>query len=203
MILSNVKIQEAMDAGRLTIDPRPEPLRPALDDPHACPYQTTSVDLRLGDEIAFFKDGLAINIDLRLGRFSDLFGPNSETRRISKQQPYSLFPGKLVLGRTRETISLPLSSNPQLPSLAARVEGKSSYARCGLLVHFTAPTIHAGFSGTITLELINLGPLPVSLYPDAPICQLIVEEVEDEPFRTASQFQHQAHPSGTRRRKTH
>ncbi|HTN02940.1 MAG TPA: hypothetical protein VL132_13730, partial [Planctomycetaceae bacterium] len=66
----------------------------------------------------------------------------------------------------------------------------------GLLVHFTAPTIHAGFSGIVTLELINLGPLPVLLYPGAPICQLIVEEVSGVPFRNDSQFQSQARPGG-------
>ena len=81
-------------------------------------------------------------------------------------------------------------------SLAARVEGKSSYARCGVLVHFTAPTIHAGFAGTITLELANLGPLPVMLYPNAPICQLVVEEVLGTPFRNDSQFQHQRRAGG-------
>jgi dCTP deaminase len=77
------------------------------------------------------------------------------------------------------------------------VEGKSSYARCGLLVHFTAPTIHAGFSGTITLELINFGPLKIELYPDMPICQLIVEQVSGMPFRNDSQFQGQSRPGGT------
>jgi dCTP deaminase len=82
--------------------------------------------------------------------------------------------------------------------LAARVEGKSSYARCGLLVHFTAPTIHAGYAGTITLELINFGPIPIALYPGAPICQLIIEQVHGIPFRNDSQFQNQSHPSGKR-----
>ena len=81
-------------------------------------------------------------------------------------------------------------------ALAARVEGKSSYAGCGLLVHFTAPTIHAGFAGTITLQLINLGPANISLYPGKPICQLIVETVAGVPFRNDSQFQGQSQPGG-------
>jgi len=63
-------------------------------------------------------------------------------------------------------------------------------------VHFTAPTIHAGFTGTSTLELINLGPCSISLYPGTPICQLIVEEVAGVPFRNESQFQGQAAPGG-------
>lgn len=194
MILSNVEIQKALRDGRLGIDPRPEPEQPDSQS-GTCPYQTSSVDLRLGDEITFFKEGLALNIDLRLGKFSDLFGPNSESRKISEDQPYSLAPGKFVLAKTLERVTLPISRDLEA-CLAARVEGKSSYARCGLLVHFTAPTIHAGFAGTITLELINLGPLPVLLYPYAPVCQLIVEEVKGLPFRNDSQFQNQMHASG-------
>lgn len=187
MILSNVTIQEAMATGRLIIAPMPAPLRPDPNDPTPCPYQTTSVDLRLGEEIAFFKDGLAMNIDLRLGKFSDLFGPNSISRRISLEQPFSLSP---------------LPKEASQSCLAARVEGKSSYARCGLLVHFTAPTIHAGFNGTIALELINLGPLPISLYPESPICQLIVEEVAGQPFRNQSQFRTSLDPVDLERRKS-
>ncbi|HWY76967.1 MAG TPA: hypothetical protein VN281_15195, partial [Verrucomicrobiae bacterium] len=80
--------------------------------------------------------------------------------------------------------------------LSARVEGKSSLARCGVIVHFTAPTIHAGFEGTITLEMINLGPLNFLLYPDIYICQLIIEEVKGIPTETPNQFKGQNHPAG-------
>ena len=196
MILSNTSIQEALDEGRLKIEPEPLPRR-KTGDADECPYDTTAVDLTLGDEIAWFNEGLAINIDLRLGRFADLFGPNSESRIISDEQPFALKKGTLVLGRTREKVTLPIMPGDH-PSLAARVEGKSSYARCGLVVHFTAPTIHAGFEGPLTLELINLGPIPIMLYPGAPICQLILEEVHGVPFRNDSQFQRQTHPSGER-----
>ena len=199
MILSNVAILEALATGRLKIEPRPEPERPNEDsdrDGH-CPYQTSSVDLRLGDEVSFFRTGLPISIDLSRPecKFADLFGSNSQTLRLTKQQPFAITPGQLVLARTLERVSLPIISDGR-SCLAARVEGKSSYARCGLLVHFTAPTIHAGFSGTITLELINLGPLPVLLYPETPICQLILEEVCGVPFRNDSQFQNQQRASG-------
>jgi dCTP deaminase len=152
------------------------------------------VDLRLGSEIAYFKDGIPAQIDLRKGDFNRMFGPLSETRTLTDDQPYVLRPGKLVLGKTLERVELPLLENA--PSLAARVEGKSSYARCGLLVHFTAPTVHAGFAGTITLELINLGPLDIALYPSMPICQLIIEQVHGQPFRNDSQFQNQSKPGG-------
>jgi dUTPase len=102
--------------------------------------------------------------------------------------------GARRLGNSRwvvvhERVEFPIGEEGRC--LAGRVEGKSSYARCGLLIHFTAPTIHAGFSGTITLELCNLGPANISLYPGMPICQLIVEAVEGVPFRNDSQFQGQ------------
>jgi dCTP deaminase len=195
MILSNDEIFKALDERRLIIDPEPSPRDPVTNPGGEWPYSTSAVDLRLGDEISWFNDGLAINIDLRRGRFADLFGPNSSSRSITPDQPYSLMPGKLVLGNTYERVELPILQNGR--SLAARVEGRSSFARCGLLVHFTAPTIHAGYNGRITLELINLGPIPILLHPGAYICQLILEEVSGTPARNDSQFQGQARPGGS------
>ena len=192
MILSNVEIHRALDDGRLIIRPEPSPRFPDPDSD--CPYQTSAVDLRLGNEISYFKEGLALDINLRRGSFAQLFGPNSETRQITDEQPFVLRPNRFVLGRTFEFLELPLLADGR--SLAARVERKSSYARCGLLVHFTAPTIHAGFAGTITLELINFGPCNISPYPTAPICQLIFETVDGTPIRNDSQFQGQKSPGG-------
>jgi len=194
MILSNFSIHDALDQGWLKITPEPGP-RQKVDGGPKCPYQASAVDLRLGNEIAFFKDGIPAQIDLRKGDFNAMFGPLSESRQLTEDQPFVLRPGKLVLGKTMERVSFPLQPDGT-HSLAARVEGKSSYARCGLLVHFTAPTIHAEFDGTITLELINLGPLDIALYPNMPICQLIIEQVHGTPFSNLSQFQGQAKPGG-------
>jgi dCTP deaminase len=196
MILSNVEIHTALDQGRLVITPEPQPRIPGagLD----CPYQASAVDLSLGDEISWMKEAPPFNIDLRRGGFAKLFGPYSERRTITDEQPFVLKPGKLILGKTHERVALPICGDGEC--LAARIEGRSSYARCGLLVHFTAPTIHAGYDGTITLELCNLGTASIALYPRAPICQLIVEAVSGIPFRNDSQFQGQVDPGGTRRR---
>jgi dCTP deaminase len=196
MILSNVSIHEAFDEGWLKVEPEPTPRSPTEGGPK-CPFQTSAVDLRLGPEIAFFREGIPAQIDLRKGDFNTMFAPLSETRTLTEDQPFVLRPNKLVLGKTLERVEFPLQADGKV-SLAARVEGKSSYARCGLLVHFTAPTIHAGFLGTITLELINLGPLDIALYPSMPICQLIIEQVHGAPFRNDSQFQHQGRPGGGR-----
>ncbi len=193
MILSNAEIQRALDEQRLILEPEPSPRRPPPRGGY-CPYQTSAVDLRLGDEISSLRNELPLDINLVRGRFGDLFGPNSIQQQLTAEQPFVLKPGRLVLGRTHERVALPIRAKH--PPLAARLEGKSSYARCGLLVHFTAPTIHAGFSGTITLELCNLGPFPISLYPGAPICQLIIETVKGVPFRNDSQFQGQRAPGG-------
>ncbi len=193
MILSNFEIHRALDDRRIVIDPEPTPRFPP--ESGECPYQTTAVDLRLGYEFSYFKENLPFDINLRRGgKFAPFFGANSETQTISEQQPFVLRPNRLVLAKTYERIELPIRDGMQC--LAARVEGKSSYARCGLLVHFTAPTIHAGFAGTITLELINLGPYNISLYPQTSICQLIFETVAGTPFRNDSQFQNQAAPAG-------
>jgi dCTP deaminase len=192
MILSNVEIHRALDEGRLVLDPEPTPRVPGLGVD--CPYQASAVDLSLGDEVSWLKPGLPLNIDLRGGGFAKLFGPNSERRTIKDDQPYMLGPGKLVLGRTHERVALPIKDGADC--LAARIEGRSSYARCGLLVHFTAPTIHAGFDGTITLELCNLGPASIALYPRQPVCQLILEMVSGTPIRNDSQFQGQSAPGG-------
>lgn len=193
MILSNAQIQRALDDGRLILDPEPLPRIPDESGPE-CPYQTSAVDLRLGREISYFNPGLPLNVDLRQGGFARLFGSNSKSESITEERPFVLEPGRLVLGKTLERVELPILLDGEC--LAARVEGKSSYARCGLLVHFTAPTIHAGFSGTITLELYNLGPFHISLFPGAPICQLIVETVRGLPFRNDSQFQGQEAAGG-------
>jgi dCTP deaminase len=65
-----------------------------------------------------------------------------------------------------------------------------------LIVHFTAPTIHSGFDGTITLEMINLGPYPITLFRGVEICQLIVEPLSSPPFLNPSEFQGQNRPAG-------
>ncbi len=184
MILSNLNIHAALDAGRLVITPEPKPRLVERGAP--CPYHTSAIDLRLGDEVSWLK-AIPTSVDLRRGKFASLFDQNCESRIISEDQPYALSPGKLVLARTLEHVELPISDKG--PCLAARIEGKSSYARCGLLVHFTAPPIHAGFRGSITLELINFGPLNILLYPAMPICQLIIEQVDGIPFSNESQIQ--------------
>ena len=193
MILSNSEVHQALDNGRLVIDPQPSPRTPSIDNPHS-PYNTHSVDLKLHHEISVPTEG-TFTIDFtQPGSITDLLSKHSTKYTLSKKQPYCLEKGEFILARTLEKIEL--STSHGQPYLAARIEGKSSIARCGLLVHFTAPTVHPGFSGSLTLEMTNLGPAAISLVPEMYIAQLIVEEVKGELILNPSQFQHQTTPEG-------
>ena len=198
MILSNSAIFEALDDGRLIIEPEPERSAEA-----GSPFGTSAIDLRLGPVIARPRDAPHAVVDLgRPGPVSDTLTAFTDDFEMG-DGGYVLEPGpdNLILGHTLETVRLPLpdhldSGADGKPVLAARIEGKSSRARFGLLVHFTAPTIHAGWAGRITLEMMCLGRYPLRLYPGLPICQLVLEEVRGRPTSVTSQFQGQRRPSG-------
>lgn len=149
MILSNVEIVRCLNDGAFSIKPL------AGTDPTQAPFNTTAVDLRLGNEVLVPDESSPVQLDLRKSGIAQFWATHSKAHQITQQQPYSLVPRKLVLARTLETVSFPI--NPSGICYSARVEGKSSLARCGILIHFTAPTIHAGFTGSITLEIINFG----------------------------------------------
>lgn len=191
MILSNSETLRAIREGHIIIDPQP-PI-PTFDNPQN-PYNTTALDLRMGDTLSIPKKNQPFSFDLRKGGIAPFLKQVYEPHRISDHGGFSLEPGMFVISNTLEKVTLPI--NPGSPCYAARVEGKSSFARIGLLIHFTAPTIHAGFSGTITLELLNLGTNSIMLYPGMYICQLIFEKVCGEIIFTPSQFQGQTTPEG-------
>jgi len=188
MILSNKEILQCLQHGRIAIEPAPG------TDSSIIPFNTSSIDLHLGDDILSPKEGAPVQMDLRHGNIAEFLTKNSDHPKISESLPYSLQQGKLVLAKTRERVAFPICEDG--PCYAARVEGRSSLARCGILVHFTAPTIHAGFEGTITLEIINLGVHNFLLTPGLPICQLIIEEVKGIPVEAPNQFRGQSTPTG-------
>ena len=188
MILSNIAILDAIQRGALTIAPL------AGTDPSASPFNTSAVDLRLGNEILLPKADQPLALDLRKKGISLFLQQHCTSLKISEHQPFALKKGVFVLGNTMEKVGFPLLTDQQCYS--GRVEGKSSLARCGILVHFTAPTIHAGFTGTITLEIINLNQIDFLLYPGMPICQLIIEEVKGYPTGAPNQFSGQTQPAG-------
>jgi dCTP deaminase len=193
MILSNEGIKRALRDGEIQIDPVPN------EDQ----YTTSAVDLFVGseflcwDEARFRVPGVKVELDLAQQSFQ-LTAAAYLKDRPKEHDGTLVFPPYSkesihILGITRERVHLVLGS-----MIAARVEGRSSLARLGLLVHLTAPTIHAGFAGNITLEMINHGPFYLKIVPNKTrICQLIFERLESPPegdIRTA--FQGQAKPSG-------
>ena len=185
MILSDFDIKTAISNGSFTIDPPPKE-----ED-----YDTTAVNLHLGDEFLIWDFEEAIEgfgqLTVDLANFNYRTLAKKYTKQIKPDSDGSivLSPNRFILSSTRETVGNP---DPGC-CLAARVEGRSSLARLGLQIHMTAPTIHAGFKGTITLEIFNVGPLPLRLRPGLAICQLIIEQVSSSPTGAscASQFQGQ------------
>jgi len=95
---------------------------------------------------------------------------------VEEGKPFGLGPGRFVLGTTQERVGLP-------GWLLARIEGKSSLGRLGLMVHVTAGFIDPGFEGRVTLELANLSPLPILLWPGMKICQLSVAQLDQPALR--------------------
>lgn len=164
MILTDREIRIAIETRQVVIDP--VPIGEA--------YSSTSIDLTLAAALQVFKPvqaGLDMVIDPSVKGYSflDAIKTLADEQRIG-DDGFALKPGVLILARTQERVVLPVTSR-----MAARVEGKSSLARLGLGVHITAPTIHAGFSGRIQLEIVNHGSRPIRLRTGMRICQLIFE----------------------------
>lgn len=158
MILTDREIQAFLASKQIIITPDPSPDA----------YSSTSLDLTLAEPGEVWRDlpGQPIR--------PNEVGYNYRSLESRKQKVtlngYPFKSHTLLLAWTREDIILPYTSR-----VAARVEGKSGLARLGLLVHMTAPTIHAGFRGQIQLEMCNLGPYDIILDAGMTICQLIFE----------------------------
>lgn len=193
MILSNIEIHKALDEGRLIINPEPLPRFKEVGVKY-CPYDTHTVDLRLGSEITIPVAGAFAYDFGNAGNIATVISQNSEKRTLEECQPYHLTRGHFVLAQTLESVAFPTDKGP--PYLSGRIEGKSSRARCGILIHFTAPTVHPDWSGPLTLEIADLCEIPFLLHPKMPIAQLIIEQVYGEILKNPSQFKGQSTPEG-------
>jgi dCTP deaminase len=148
-VLSDGTILRFVQERRIRIDPwDPKLVQPA------------SVDLRLGDSFRVFHNHKVTAIDLREP-------PSNLTEEVvvPDGEAFVIHPGEFCLGRTLEFVQIP-------DDIVARIEGKSSLGRLGLIVHATAGFCDPGFEGTLTLELNNLTRVPIRLYPGLPIAQL-------------------------------
>ena len=179
MVLSDSKIREQIGNSSIFI---------GLDRNNSYPverlrFDSMAVDLHLGNEFRVWKDllpGEESIFDPSLDAFNlvDVGDLYSELAHLERDGSFILKPKSFALGTTKQYIKLPLTTS-------ARIEGRSKLVRLGVGIHVTAPTIHAGFEGTITLEIFNHSPRSVKLKPwvsleeeGLRIGQLIFETVE-------------------------
>lgn len=180
-VLSDRTINERLANGRLAIEP--------LDEGA---IQPASVDLRLSREFRVFKVTSRGHVDVR-HPVDDLTEPVT----IGEDEPFVLQPGTFCLGSTVETVTLP-------DDIVARVDGKSSLGRLGLLVHATAGYVDPGWTGRLTLELSNQSQMPIALYHDMRIAQISFYTLTtpvDRPYGSpelGSKYQGQTGPTPSR-----
>ena len=149
MVLSDRSIRQELDQGRIVINP--------LD---ASDIQPASVDLHLDRKVLVFSNSSRPYIDIKQS-----LEQLTEMVELEDDSPFILHPGEFVLGSTKENIELP-------EDLVARLEGKSSLGRIGLVIHSTAGFVDPGWKGHLTLELSNLARLPITLYYGMKIGQI-------------------------------
>ena len=181
MLLSDRDIKIELEKGRVVVEPYDESM-----------LQPSSIDFRLDKFFRVFENHRYPHIDPAADQ-SDL------TRMVEAagEEPFILHPGEFVLGSTLEVVTLP-------DDLAARVEGKSSLGRLGLLTHATAGFVDPGFSGHVTLELANVATLPIKLYPGMTIgqfCFFRLSSPSEHPYgseKYGSRYQGQRGPTASR-----
>ncbi|NEM91862.1 dCTP deaminase [Galbitalea soli] len=181
MLLSDRDIRAELESGRVGLDP--------LD---LGMIQPSSIDVRLDRFFRLFDNHKYPFIDPREDQ-------PELTRLVSSKpgEPFILHPGEFVLGSTYELVTLP-------DDIAARLEGKSSLGRLGLLTHSTAGFVDPGFSGHVTLELSNVATLPIKLWPGMKIGQLCfirLSSPAEKPYGSAdysSRYQGQRGPTASR-----
>lgn len=149
MIFSDRSIREAVADGSITIDPYDEAM-----------VQPSSVDLRCDPNFRVFENHKYALIDPKAPQDDLTTGVTATV-----EDPFMLHPGEFVLGSTLEVVGL-------ADDVVARLEGKSSLGRLGLLIHSTAGFIDPGFVGQVTLELSNVANLPIAIYPGMKIGQI-------------------------------
>lgn len=153
-VLNDKEIRRELLERNIEINPTPHPIQ----------IQPASVDLRLDDTYLTFNTTTTMVIDTRREQHY------TEYHSFSDNCPLVLQPGQFILAQTVEQVKLP-------DDILGRVEGRSSLGRLGIVIHVTAGFIDPGFEGNITLEIVNLGDIPVVLYPNQRVCQIVFERL--------------------------
>lgn len=156
MLLSDRDIRKALDEGRIRVEPAPD---------LAAQLGACSLDLRLGSTFRVFEHSRHPYIDPRAGVESASF---MREVAVADGEPFIMQPGEFVLAVTMEWLEI-------ADDLAARMEGRSSLGRLGIIVHGTASLFDPGWRGVPTMELGNLGRMPVALHPGMRICSFTFE----------------------------
>src|SRR3974390_233445 len=157
MVLSDIDIKKYLESGKIRITP---PLPPDQ-------FGSCSVDFRLGNEFSIFEHSRHPFIDLRdRTAIQDIMRPIT----VSQGEPFILQPHEFALAITEETLDLD-------DDVLGRLEGRSSLGRIGIIVHGTAGLFDPGWVGKATLELSNLGRMPVALYPGMRICSFTFAQI--------------------------
>jgi len=179
-VLSDRDIEAGLASGRIKVEPHDR-----LD------VQPSSIDLHLDRSFRVFRNSRYPYIDVRVAQ------PNlTELLSVADDEPFVLHPGEFVLGQTLEWVELP-------NDLVARLEGKSSLGRLGLLIHSTAGYVDPGWKGKLTLELSNVANLPIALYSGMKIGQisfLSMSSPVERPYGSqglGSKYQGQAEPTAS------
>lgn len=155
-ILSDKDIKKYLKEGKIAIDPLENIERQV---------QPSSVDLRIGNEFKGFKIIKKPFIDPKDPEDLDSY---MDSMHVENHEAFIIHPNEFALATTYETVKIP-------DNLVARVEGRSSMGRLGITMHVTAGYIDPGFQGKITLEISNIGKMPVALYPGQRACQIVFE----------------------------
>jgi dCTP deaminase len=184
LILSDRDIRKLLEKGELLI----EPLHPDTQ------IQSSSVDLRLGNVFRVFKPSEKAFIDPLNDKDLEKY---TEVIEVDEGKPFILHPFEFVLATTMERVRLP-------DNLVGRLEGRSSLGRIAVVIHATAGFVDSCFDGHLTLEMSNVGKLPVALYPGQRICQIVFEKLSsssEKPYGHPggdSKYQHQQGPEPSR-----
>lgn len=188
MKLSDVDIRRCLAEGRIAIEPPPTETQ----------IGAMSVDLQLGTSFRVFTPGKASFIDLAPPSGAPAFDMEDLMTHVeaTENEPFYLHPGDFALGVTVQRVTLPAD-------VAGRLDGRSSLARVGLMVHATAHTIDPGWNGRITLEFFNCGRLPLALRPGMRICAISFETLmspSSKPYaaRPDSKYRDQTSPIPSR-----
>lgn len=175
-VLSDKDIKKHIQEGNIVIK--------GMDEKQIGP---SSVDLRLGEKFRVFKHTDVTHIDPREKTDQDHM---ELIEKIGK--PFIIHPGEFVLGTTKEYVKVPYN-------LVARLDGRSSLGRLGIIIHSTAGSVHPGFEGNLTLEIANISKIPVALWPGSRICQITFDKLSSEcetPYnlRQSSKYSGQTEP---------